>query len=653
MRHRRRFPYETSHEDLWIPLAASGTHESSMLYARVWRPLTPEPVPALLEYAPDRLGDSTAARDAQRHPWYAGQGYASVRVDARGHGSSQGIPDASAALPDGLAVIAWLAAQPWCNGRIGAFGLGVGAGWALRLAALSPGPLGAVVAVCAPQQAPVDAVLARPDHARSPVNPSPAVSPAVSDAVPVAVRVAVPADVTLSRSADLLAALCLPPDPHHTDASWRALWLNRLEALAPCSPDGPPPPDAQFPAGGRPPPVLVVSGWRAPDHDDVLARVARAAPPDRVRGLIGPWSAAHYPDHGLPGPAIGFLQETLRWFDRHLRTPDADIGTPGEPLLRCWIGGHRAHWAADTRWPPLDLTRTAYPLHGLPVTLEPDVPRSGLPSPDAADPLADDTRAICWDFPTDTEPVEVLGHPRVTLRLQPVKPQKASTRVVARLWDVAPDGSPTLVTSGVLTLAATPGSTKPATTFPLDSTGYTFAPGHRVRLALSCPYWPWHRPAPLAAPGTLHPEGSRLELPVRVHPSPDEGPWPFDAPEQAEPLGINSPATLDPPHPGRRTVQDGTTGPRLETVPHGVGTFRHPDGLEVTVDALDVHSARGPGVDARRTIRLHRPDASWDVSVETHSALTRDESGFVTRDEVVCRSGPEIVFHRTWQQKMP
>ena len=87
MRIRTDFPYETAHEDVRIPLP-----DGTRLYARVWRPLTDEPVPALLEYLPYRLSDWTAPRDWQRHPWYAGHGYASVRVDVRGHGNSDGMP---------------------------------------------------------------------------------------------------------------------------------------------------------------------------------------------------------------------------------------------------------------------------------------------------------------------------------------------------------------------------------------------------------------------------------------------------------------------------------------------------------------------------------------------------------------------------------
>lgn len=136
MHIRTRFPYDTAHEDVWIPLP-----DGTRLYARIWRPITDEPVPALLEYLPYRLSDWTAPRDRQRHPWYAGQGYASVRVDARGHGNSEGLPgDAYDATgpADGVAVVHWLAGQEWCSGRVGMFGISWGGAISLRIAALAP-----------------------------------------------------------------------------------------------------------------------------------------------------------------------------------------------------------------------------------------------------------------------------------------------------------------------------------------------------------------------------------------------------------------------------------------------------------------------------------------------------------------------------------
>jgi putative CocE/NonD family hydrolase len=121
------------------------------LSARIWRPKTDVPVPALLEYLPYRKGDWTAPRDAQRHPWYAAHGYASVRVDMRGSGDSEGTMTdeyTEQELTDGVEVVEWLAAQPWCSGSVGMFGISWGGFNSLQIAALAPEALKAIVTVC-------------------------------------------------------------------------------------------------------------------------------------------------------------------------------------------------------------------------------------------------------------------------------------------------------------------------------------------------------------------------------------------------------------------------------------------------------------------------------------------------------------------------
>ena len=57
--------------------------------------------------------------------WFAGHGYACVRVDIRGTGNSGGIcvdEYSEQELLDGLEVIEWIAAQPWCDGKVGMVG---------------------------------------------------------------------------------------------------------------------------------------------------------------------------------------------------------------------------------------------------------------------------------------------------------------------------------------------------------------------------------------------------------------------------------------------------------------------------------------------------------------------------------------------------
>ncbi|MFF7565916.1 CocE/NonD family hydrolase [Streptomyces pseudovenezuelae] len=668
MRIRTSFPHETTHDDVRIPLS-----DGTLLYARVWRPLTHEPVPAILEYLPYRLTDWTAPRDWQRHPWYAGHGYASVRVDVRGHGNSEGLPgDAYSAteLADGVEVVDWLAAQPWCDGRVGMFGISWGGFDSLRIAALAPEPLKAVVTVCSTDDRYDNdvhylggSVLAVDMHA---------------------------------WAATMLAFVSRPPDPRHVGDAWRRMWLARLDAVEPLVHTwlGHQTRDAYWRHGSvREDPeaigaaVLAVGGWHDPYRDTVL-RLVEHLPADRVRGIVGPW-CHQYPDRGLPpGPAIGFLQETLRWWDQHLK--GVDTGVMREPLLRAYIGDSHppatvhdtlpGRWVGEPAWPSPHVTTVVYGLQGAPVLVRSpqhtgvDAGRFVPLGNDAdlpPDQREEDARSACFEFAVGEE-TWVLGQPRVRLR---VTSEVARGQVVARLCDVAPDGSSTLVTRGVLNLSARHGQDRAVPWEPgatqevaveLNGIGHAFPPGHRIRLAVSSAYWPWIWPQPGSQAGfTLEPAGSFLELPVRareVDPA-----IAFEEPEQSGPLGVShgvaadgwSPATLDEPRPGRLVVRDVAKGEwRLEVDPGYGGTRVYPDGLESTEDALETYTIdeRDP-LSARtrsdRTIRLHRPELAWDTTVRTRSEITCDGTDFHTLDKVVCTAGGEVVFHRTWEKRIP
>lgn len=654
------FPYETTREDVYIPLPG-GTR----LYARIWRPLTDEPVPALLEYLPYRLGDWTAPRDWQRHPWYAGHGYASVRVDVRGHGNSEGLPgdeyDAQE-LSDGVAVIHWLAQQDWCSGRVGMFGISWGGFNSLQIAALAPEPLKAIVTVCSADDRYDNdvhymggSVLAVDMHA---------------------------------WAATMLAFVSRPPDPSQAGDDWKELWMKRLEAIEPFShtwlahqsrddywKHG----SVCEDYGAIKAHVLAVGGWHDPYRDTVL-RLVEHLDPGQVRGIIGPWSH-QYPDRGLPpGPAIGFLQETLRWWDQHLK--NKETGVMREPLLRSWISGSHppatvyetlpGRWVGDASWPSENVSPVAYALQGgerivaspqqtgldagrfFPFGNDADLP------PDQRD---EDAKSVSFEFPVEEAPIEILGRPRVKLRIRMDVPRG---QAVARLCDVAPDGSSTLVTRGVLNLAArhgrdrtddwTPGDTEDVT-FDLNGIGHTFPPGHRIRLAVSSAYWPWIWPQAGSAGFTLDADGSFVELPVRRHT--EDPSITFGEPEQSEPLGVVYPVTLEEPRPERLVVRDVAKGEwRLEVDPRYGGTRVYPDGLEFTEDALETYTIQQDDPLSARTrsdwrIRLHRPEMSWDVEIETRSEIAADDNDFITSDEVICKDGGEVVFHRTWEKRIP
>ena len=84
----------------------------------------------------------------------------------------------------------------------------------------------------------------------------------------------------------------------------------------------------------------------------------------------------------------------------------------------------------------------------------------------------------------------------------------------------------------------------------------------------------------------------------------------------------------------------------------------YPDGLEFTEDALETYTIQQDDPLSGRarsdwTIRLHRPEMSWDVRVETRSELSSDADDFITSNEVVCKDGDEVVFHRTGNKTDP
>jgi hypothetical protein len=279
------------------------------------------------------------------------------------------------------------------------------------------------------------------------------------------------------------------------------------------------------------------------------------------------------------------------------------------------------------------------------------------------DQREEDARSVCFEFEAE-EDTWVLGRPRVRLRLTCEVPRG---QVIARVCDVAPDGASTLVTRGVLNLSARqgpdravpwePGATEDVE-FELNGIGHAFPAGHLVRLAVSSAYWPWIWPQPDSAAGfTLDPEGSFLELPVRTRESASG--ITFEEPEQSQPLVVNIPVTLDEPRPERLVVRDVAKGEwRLEVDPRYGGTRVYPDGLEFTEDALDTYTINeSDPLSARArsdwTVELHRPELAWRATVRTRSEISCDGTDFSTSNEVICTDGDEVVFHRTWEKRIP
>ncbi len=135
----------------------------------------------------------------------------------------------------------------------------------------------------------------------------------------------------------MLAYLNQPPDPLVVGDGWRQAWLERLDGAKPFIE-----PwlshqrrDAYWQQGSACEdygaircPVFAVGGWSDGYRDMVFRVLEHVRSP--VRGLIGPWGHTS-PEDGAPGPAIGFLQECVRFFAASL--DGAENGFFDEPRL--------------------------------------------------------------------------------------------------------------------------------------------------------------------------------------------------------------------------------------------------------------------------------------------------------------------------------
>jgi len=674
---RTEFPRSVRRIDnAWIPLA-----DGTRLAARIWLPDDAEadPVPAILEYLPYRKGDAMARRDSRHHPYFAGHGYAAVRVDLRGTGDSDGIlldEYTRQEEDDALEVLAWLAAQPWCTGRVGMFGISWGGFNGLQVAARRPPELQAVISMCASDDR-------------------------YSDDVHYIGGCVLALDM-LPWAATMLTLLAQPPDPATVGAGWRATWFARMERTpAFVEPwlthqrrddywrDGSVCEDyARIRA-----PVYAIGGW-ADGYSNAIPRLLAGLPGPR-KGLVGPWSHA-FPQDGEPGPAIGFLQECLRWWDHWLK--DADTGVMDEPMLRAWVqdpvrpaGSHAVRpgrWVAEERWPSpvIDVSEWSLAADGLrppgaarragepaeeaiqhhsPETAGQD---AGAWCPDGGagdfpvDQRSDDGRSLTFTSPPLEERVEILGFPEVTLAVAADRPRAL---IAVRLCDVAPDGSSLLVTRGLLNLTHRDDHAEPAPLEPgrrytvtvrLDAIGQAIPAGHRLRVAISTSYWPWAWPSPEPVTLTVYAgAGSRLSLPVRAPRDSDDALAPFAEPEWSEPMGQD---VLRSDPTSRTLGRDLAGGAQEVRFRWDVGGHRRLAGGGPELDDRNRTSYRivdGDPLSASVRVRcestLARDD--WHTRVETDSHMTATATEFLVSHTLDAYEHDERVYARTWTLHFP
>ena len=658
-------------EHVWISM-----RDGCRLSARIWMPEDAEqkPVPAILEYIPYRKRDLKRSRDTQVHSYFAAHGYASIRVDLRGSGDSEGVLKdeyLQTELDDGIDILNWLEDQPWCNGKAGMIGISWGGFNGLQIAAMQPPQLKAVISLCSTDDRYADDV-----HYMG--------GCLLND--------------NLSWASTMFAFNSLPPDPENVGEKWRDMWMDRLNGSglwvdtwmrhqqrddywkhgSVCE---------DYSAIKTP--VLAVSGW-ADGYSNAVFRLVQNL--DVIcKGLVGPWSHI-YPHEASPGPQIGFLQECLRWWDRYLK--DEDTGIEQEPDLRVWMQEtvkpravykkRPGYWVAEQSWPSANIDPVYWPLD-IGRILKPDEKRWASNGPlTIQSPLSVGLFAGKWcsyskgpDLPYDqreedggslvfdSEPLEkdlvILGAPKLHLELSSNKP---FAMVAVRLSDIAEDDKATRVTYGLLNLChrnshefpeyLEPGK-KENVTVELNDIAQHFPKGHRVRISISTSYWPLAWPSPEPVRLTIHAENSWLELPVRKDASPaDDQMTDF---EEAEAVRGFVSTVLHPSDHNWVITRDLAGEESTLHVKDNEGTFRLEDtGTKITKETNEwyrylLDKFESPNGEVKAVRRLKRGD--WDVETVTRSVLTCTSKVFRIHATLDAYENGRRIFSKIWDREIP
>jgi putative CocE/NonD family hydrolase len=507
----------------WIPMK-----DGTRLAVNLFMPEGTKPgekFPAILSYLPYRKDDWSLAGDWQQMSFFVRRGYVGARVDIRGTGASEGHPPdreySEQEQEDGLEVIDWLSKQPWSSGTVGMFGISWGGFNSIQLARRNPPALKAIIAVCATEELFHDDIhyIDNLMHADE-----------------------------FELGMDLMLGITRAPDFPVNEESlktrfdpdpWFLLYLKhqrdsafwRRASLAPDH-------YADYKV-----PTFMIGGFIDGYRDSIPRFLEKVNAP--VKALLGPWNHT-WPDDADPGPEVEWRTDAVRWWDywlkgkqngvmdeprfdvymRHYYPPDVNIHeVPGE-------------WRAEKAFPAAN-TKTNILYLAASQTLAVDAATDSTKEDLKYVPSIGNEAGFWWgDFTSDQRPIDafslvydsaplendtaILGWPRVLLNVSASAPL---ADWFARLSDVAPDGSVTLITGAGQSGAQSDSSSDPKDLRPgevyslpieLHVTSWVFPKGHRIRLAVSNALWPMIWPTPYAMNTSIVLGGeqpSRLELP--------------------------------------------------------------------------------------------------------------------------------------------
>lgn len=662
--------------DIRLPMR-DGLELSANLFMPVARESN-EKFPAILEMIPYRKDDWRYQSDHQYMTYLAQRGYVGCRLDIRGTGSSPGIAldeYTPTETQDGYDAVEWLAAQAWCNGKVGMWGISYGGFTAIQVAMLQPPNLKAIVPIYASDDRYSDDV-----HY---------------------IGGCVTASELAQYAVGMVGMNAMPPKPEYRREKWAEEWRVRLEQTPPWiiewlrqQTDGP-----YWRSGSLAPhyerlscAIFSIGGWADSYTNAVLRMQAQCVNAPR-KALIGNWVHS-LPDQAYPGPNLDWLHEMVRFFDYWLK--GIDNGVMAEPAITLFLREYtepeafpktwNGHWHSESAYPIERTQRREFYLgDGL---LETEEQRSRRAAGTFADvyphrPTLGTRAGLCWgaggepnglarDLRPDealsltytsdplAEPLEVIGFPEVVLYLSCDAP---AAHVVVRLTDVAPDGTSAWVSAGILNLTHREGHNKPKPLapgeiyeikVPLKATGYRFLPGHRLRLSVASAYWPVIWPSPYRAMNYLHRGSnapSRLILPVVSALAQPIEPPPFKT-SPPELISVGS-VTSEPAvwqiieDVIRQSVTVKTYGADAADLPNSVALATS-ELLELTAYHNDPAHAR-----LYNECVYHLKEHGYETHIRTTGTFRSTETDFHVDVQLQVTLNGNLFFQKSWLESIP
>ncbi len=449
------------------------------------------PFPSVLiqsPYGKERLGAALPRESARTWlDFWDRDRYALLIVDWRGFHGSAPAGGSGARKPahrgeDGVAVLSWMALQPWSNERVAAWGPSALGRAVLRTAAQQPLPLVCGIPLVCHMGHFYDDLyeggVLEESHDRS--------IRALGFGLPDSVR----------------------DEPYSGTPFWR-------EGEKECRPE-----DINIP-------LLLVTGWfdlvtaRTLRFFSMLQTVGGQRAMAHSRLLVGPWhhtAIDHRRQGGMKFPgAAGAGAKEMRDFLAHWVLREQDRGWPEFTGVRYWQMGEE-RWVDVPSWPPRTTDRTLHltPDGGLAddpsgrgelsFTADPENPvptRGGanLPmglkaGPIDQRPLEEREDVLVFSTGPLEEPVAITGAARVTLTVVTDAPD---CDIAVRLTDVHEDGRSMLLADSIRRAKLRGGTDRPMPVTPglpfeitvtLPPLAQTFLPGHRIRISVAGSNWP-------------------------------------------------------------------------------------------------------------------------------------------------------------------